>query len=69
MCDMMAPCVKKDVFPDDEEKELWERECSTYPVNTYYKCSSVFDDDELLLDDRFRAGFEVRNLFVIYLNK
>eukprot|EP00092_Neocalanus_flemingeri_P026091 GFUD01028277.1.p1 GENE.GFUD01028277.1~~GFUD01028277.1.p1 ORF type:complete len:967 (-),score=196.84 GFUD01028277.1:167-3067(-) len=58
MCDMLAPCVKKDVFPDDEQSDVWEAECSAYPVNTYYKCNSVFEDDDLVLDDGFRSGFE-----------
>ena len=62
MCDILAPCVKKDVFPEDDERSTWEEECSLYPVNTFYKCSSVFEDEELVLNDRFRAGFEVRPL-------
>ena len=59
MCDMLAPCVKKDVFPDDVERDDWEAECNAYPVNTYYKCSSVFEDDQIVNDDGFRAGFGV----------
>ena len=57
MCDLLAPCVKKDVFPDDDEREVWEEECNTHPVTSFYKCSSVFEDDELINDDAFRTRF------------
>ena len=59
MCDMLAPCVKKGVFPGDVEKDDWEDECNAYPVNTFYKCSSVFEDDELVAEDGFRTRFGV----------
>ena len=61
MCDMLTPCVKKDVFPDDPAKEVWAAECNGYPINTFYKCNSVFDDDKMIFDNEFRTTFQVKS--------
>ena len=43
-CDKLAPCVKTDLFPDNQEADKWEEECSVFPVRPLYECHNVNEE-------------------------
>ena len=40
-CDKLTPCVKSDLFPDDEDADKWRKECSAFSVREFYECHNV----------------------------